>query len=96
MLTVLVFARSCENDNGRLFGFFLFMNMFALFVDQIVLHLSILQYKNKTKQFHNCMCLDFLKVKDMEDVSLQPSYRNNFVLMLHNFIHFFGKFYLCF
>lgn len=49
MLTVLVFARICENDNGRLFGFFLFMNMFALFVDQIVLHLSILQYKNKTR-----------------------------------------------
>lgn len=49
MLTVLVLARICENDNGRLFGFFLFMNMFALFVDQIVLHLSILQYKNKTR-----------------------------------------------
>lgn len=49
MLTVLVFARICENDNGRLFGFFLFMNMFALFVDQIVLHLSILQYKNKAR-----------------------------------------------
>lgn len=49
MLTVLVFARICENDNGRLFGFFLFMNMFALSVDQIVLHLSILQYKNKTR-----------------------------------------------
>lgn len=49
MLTVLVFARICENDNERLFGFFLFMNMFALFVDQIVLHLLILQYKNKTR-----------------------------------------------